>query len=139
MGKKALMAISILLRLYPAAVLLIVLNAIFTIWAIDAEKDASRLPLSLLYSSGLAIFSAAGRLAADRFALRERVAIRVQVSVLLAFAALAWVFHDYGCFEEHFHYSYYLTLAAFSALTAIAMSLQTTAQLKQGLLRNRLI
>ena len=125
MSKKALMAISILLRRYPAAILLIVLNTIFTIWAIGAEKDASRLPLSLLYSSGLAIvFSAAGRLVADRFALKERVTLGVQVLVLLVFAALAWMFHDYGCFEEHFHYSYYLTLAAFSALTAIAMSLR---------------
>lgn len=130
MSKKALTTIGILLRRYPAAVLLIVLNTIFTIWAIGAEKDASRLPLSLLYSSGLAIvFSAAGRLVADRFALKERVALGVQVFVLLSFAALAWMFHDYGRFEEHFHYSYYLTLAAFSALTAIAMSFRENPEM----------
>ena len=94
----------IMLRRYPVAVLLIVLNTVFTIWAIDAEKDASRLPLSLLYSSGLAIvFSAVGRLVADRFALKEWLALGLQASVLPIFAVLAWAFHDYGCFEVHFH------------------------------------
>lgn len=115
----------ITLKRHPIAALLIVLNTIFTIWASEAGKDASQLPLSLLYSSGFAIvFSAVVRLVAERFAPKKRLEFCLQLSVLSVFAVLAWAFHGYGCFEEHFHYSYYLTLAAFLALTAIAMGLR---------------
>lgn len=73
----------ITLKRHPIAALLIVLNTIFTIWASEAGKDASQLPLSLLYSSGFAIvFSAVVRLVAERFAPKKRLEFCLQLSVL---------------------------------------------------------
>jgi len=114
---------------FPAASLLAVANAVFIGWAIDAPKGADHLPLACLYASGLAIvLSAFVGLVAERFRPKFVVSLIFQAVVLAVAAGLAWSFLRCDIFELHFYYSYYLTLAAFVALTVMAIGWHQTVE-----------
>ena len=121
MGKR-LQVLTETMRRFPAASLLAVLNVVFVAWATGSKDEEIRQPLSCLYSSGLAIvFSAAVELLAERFKMRRIWRDALQGCVLVIFGLLVASFSDYGKFETHFFYTYYLSFFAFVALTACAL------------------
>lgn len=108
---------------FPAASILAMLNVYFVAWAVRVDMADSIAPLSFLYASELSIiFSAAVGLLGERFIPDRHCKGLLQVGVGIVFVSLVAAFYRYGRFEEHFYYSYFLTLFAFLAIVALMLS-----------------
>lgn len=102
---------------FPAASILALANVGFVCQMVSAKEGAE-----YLYASGLSIvFSAFVELVTERLGLLRRKGLFLQGGVIVVFALLVFAFCGYEMFEEHFCYSYYLTLFGFGALTAWAL------------------
>lgn len=114
---------------FPAASALAVANTVFVVWAVYAEKNAELLPARCLYASGLGIvLSVLIGPVAERIRLKGFASIFLQAVALAVAGAFAWWFGRYDIFEPHFCWSYFLSLAALTALTACALGSQQATE-----------
>lgn len=127
---------------FPTASLLALANAYFVGWATCAAKASKQGATACLMASGIGIvLSALSGLVAERGRAGRsplpstvcplpipRWHLLLQAGAMAAAGWFAWWFMRYDIFEPHFCWSYFLTLGALAALTAVAHGWRQTAE-----------